>query len=500
MATRGFDVIVTGGGPAGSVLAWDLARRGVRVLLLERARFPREKVCGDYVEPRGLRILKSMGCLEELEASGPLPITHSATWVAGACPYRGSIPFYGVTEGLPPHGYIVPRDVLDNIMLKTAERAGARIEQETTVSALELGPAGVAVQTRHRARVSMRRARLVVGADGVNSVVASEAGLLADDERYIAVAQRAYAEGLEGDIGEAVFWFDESLFPGYGWMFPMAGGRANVGVGILAETRRRLGVHVPSLFATFLENLRRAHPRCAQLELAGPAIGGIVKTYGSAGANHFDGGVLVGDAGSFVDPITGEGITPAMESALLASPVLVAALSAGRFDRQQLSPYEAAFRAHFTHSMGFLDFLAAMLRNRQLARPWLKALYRGCELAQGDSTIARTSGSFFGGLDIRPPGILAQVWLQVIRDLALVWPRTLVGLLRRPQEAGTTMGDLLEWQTAWMKSAVADPLWHLRWTMDLQRKWMRTLSTMDALAADPRAAGIPVSWSGDASP
>src|SRR5882724_13433345 len=114
--TRSVDVIVVGGGPAGSTLAWDLARRGVDILVVERARFPREKVCGDYVEPRGLRILQRMGCLERLEAAGPLPITRSATFVEWECRYSAEIPFYGLGGGLPPHGYIIPRDELDDAM------------------------------------------------------------------------------------------------------------------------------------------------------------------------------------------------------------------------------------------------------------------------------------------------------------------------------------------------------------------------------------------------
>ena len=95
---------------------------------------PREKVCGDYVEPRGLRILRAMGTLEGLEARGPLPISHSATYVESECRYRGEIPFYGLGDGLPPHGYIVPRDELDDAMLATAAEAGATVHEETSSS------------------------------------------------------------------------------------------------------------------------------------------------------------------------------------------------------------------------------------------------------------------------------------------------------------------------------------------------------------------------------
>src|SRR5205823_1165291 len=91
---RQADVIVAGGGPAGSVLAWDLARRGIDVLVLERTRFPREKVCGDYVEPRGLRILREMGCLEGLERTRPLPISRTSIFSEWQCRYSGPIPFY----------------------------------------------------------------------------------------------------------------------------------------------------------------------------------------------------------------------------------------------------------------------------------------------------------------------------------------------------------------------------------------------------------------------
>jgi geranylgeranyl reductase family protein len=488
-SARTADVLVAGGGPAGSTLAWQLAKHGVRVLVLERTRFPREKVCGDYVEPRGLRILREMGCLDRLERRNPLPITDSATFVNWEQCYAGPIPFYGVDELLPPHGYIVPRDELDDAMLEAAEREGAEVHQETLVTDVDVGSHGVTVLARRGGKQTRYHARLVAGADGANSVVGASAGVLVDDPRHTAVAQRAYATGIDGHLGEAMFFFDEDLFPGYGWLFPMADGRANMGVGVLSETRRRLDLNVPQLFANFLERLRRNHSRCERVELCSRPIGGIVKTYGGAGPNRFDGGVLVGDAGSFVDPMTGEGITPAAESALLAAPVLEAALEAGRFDALELRGYEQAFRAYFDPAMGFLDLCAALLRNRYLARPWLKALARGCELAGGDEEFARTGGSYFGGLDVRPFGILTQLWARIATDLALAWPRLLVGHGRRDGAKATTAVDLVEWQLAWSRSLFADPFWHARWSMDVQRKTLGVLSTLHPGASDPRTGG-----------
>lgn len=494
----GVDVLVVGGGPAGSTLAWDLSRRGLSALVLERARFPREKVCGDYVDPRGLQVLEAMGCLEQLERSNAPRITRTATYVDWAREYDGPIPFYGVSERLPAHGYTIPREELDDAMLAAAAVAGADVHHETAVTEVAAGADGVEVKaersTQRGTRTVRYRAKLIAGADGVNSVVARSQSLGAEDARRTAVARRAYAtlEGVApGEEGEAHIFYDEVSFPGYGWMFTGAEGRVNLGVGLLSEARSRFDVHLPALFTHFVEGLRRHHPRCAGLEVVSKPIGGVVKMYGAAGPNRFDGGVLVGDAGSFVDPMTGEGITPGMESALLAAPVLAAALASGERTAAGLAPYERAFRAYFDPSMMFLDFCAEMLRNRHLARPWLRALARGCQLAEQNGDFARTCGSYFGGLEIRPFDILGQVWLYSMEDAMLAWPRFLAGAAGGgSRDGGTSPADLLEWQTALSRSLLSDPRWHMRWAWDMQRQWSRLLEVTSRTQRDPRVDGL----------
>jgi hypothetical protein len=140
--------------------------------------------------------------------------------------------------------------------------------------------------------------------------------------------------------------------------------------------------------------------------------------------------------------------------------------------------------------MTFLDLCAATLRNRHLAGPWLKALARGCELAAADKGFARTGGSYFGGVDVRPFGILGQMWLRIVQDLVLAWPRFLRGAGGGGRAQGTTVRDLVEWEAAWMRSFAADPLWHVRWTADVQRKWLRVLSTTGRAGGDPRFEGV----------
>jgi menaquinone-9 beta-reductase len=491
-AKRGrHDVIVVGGGPAGAVVGWRLASTGAKVLVLERTRFPREKVCGDYVEPRGLRVLKAMGCLAPLEASSPLPITHSSTYIESRRMYAGPIPFYGRHSDLPAHGYILPRERLDDEMIQAAARAGADVREQTLVSDVLATENGVEVHAQHDGRDIVERAHLVVGADGVNSVVAKCAGLLVTDPRYTAVSQRAYAVGIEGDVGEAAFFFEKRLFPGYGWMFPMRGQVVNVGVGILSETRNRRDVSVPRLFDAFFEDLKRRHPRCAELRLCAAPIGGIVKTYGAAGRNYFDGGLLVGDAGSFVDPMTGEGITPAMESALLAANVLTQALDAGSFDAAFLSTYERRFREYFDPSMIFVDLCAAYMRNTHLARPWLKLLARGCGLAQRDAEFGRVGGTYFGGLETNPSGILSTIWLKMAQELLALAPRSLKAIARGGEAPlASAMLDMGEWQLSWWRSVLQEPAWSVAWLLDLQRKWLQAIEVLTNRTSDPRTAGL----------
>jgi len=485
------EVLVAGGGPAGSVMAWSLARKGIRTIVLDRAGFPREKVCGDYVDPRGLAILDAMGCLEELERDCSRPITATSTYVDWSRRYDGPIPFYGFDERVPPHGRTISRRRLDATLIAAAARAGADVHERTAVMEVAAGRDGVEIIARRGSRRIHYRGRLLVGADGVNSVVARRLGVEPADSRRTVLAQRAYAsidDPQERAAGVDVF-FEESLFPGYGWVFPTGDGSANVGIGLLAEARERSGGNIPELFGRFIEGLRRDHPLCGSLELCSKPIGGVVRTYGAAGTNRFDGGLLVGDAGCFVDPMTGEGITPAMESALLAVPTIVQALESGDCSAGALAGYEHAFRDYFDQSMIFLDFLAGVARNRHFARPWLKALARGFERAGYEDDFARTSGSFFCGLDIRPYDIIGQVWMRILEDTLLAWPR-LLGGADRAGETWTSPRDLLSWQLAFARSLLDDAAWHARWMRETRQQWSRLLSRVEAGRRDPRAEGV----------
>ncbi len=468
-------------------MGWALASRGLRVLILDRARFPREKVCGDFIEPRGLRLFEAMGCLHEIEASRPLAITHVNLFLSGKSAYREHIPFYAGRSDLPQHGYIVSRHDLDHRILASAVAAGAELREGCQVSGVERNGETMTVHFHDGLSRTSARAPIVVGADGTHSIVARSFGLLIDDPRYIAVSQRAYVEGVDTAHGEAAFVFDRDLFPGYGWMFPMANGRANVGVGILAETRDRYRISVPRLFAAFLQKLQQLHPGCSAMRIASKPIGGIVKTYGGRGPNRFDGGILIGDAGCFVDPMTGEGITPAAESALLGATVVANALERGRTDAAFLSAYERTFSAYFDPAMSYLDFVASIMRNRHFCEFWLGVVTRGCEIAMQDRTFARLSGAAFGGLDVRPLDIVSRMWAKSGSWFAAESGRLATEIAAGRVTSVPAVADVARWHTGWWGSLAEDPLWHARWMSDVTRKWLRLPAT--TRLRDPRTRG-----------
>lgn len=466
-----YDVIVVGGGPAGSTMAWSLARRGVRVAVIERANFPREKVCGDFIEPAGLRILQRMGVQGALQASSHSPITSTRIYFGPRIGYRGNIPYYQTEHGLASHGVVLPRHDLDQHLLEHARSASADIYTGCIVNRIQREDGWIQVGARARESELSLQSRLIVGADGAESIVARTFNLESTDRAHISIAQRAYVEGVSVQPGEATVWFDDDIVPGYGWMFPMAGGRANIGVGTLSETCSRHGHSVPKSFAAAIERLKIRHPGCANISLTSKPIGGVVKMYGGVGANHFDGGVLIGDAGSFADPMTGEGITQGMESALIAAPTLLRALEAGRFDAAFLADYERDFRRYFDPGMLTLGFCAAVMRNWHFREFWMRSSLRGCERAMASADFARVAGAGFGGLNVHPLSILREVGaslLHYLGDGALHAFRSLVGQASFRDNA--MLEDLLGWHDAWKKSAAADPDWHAAWLADISRR------------------------------
>jgi geranylgeranyl reductase family protein len=329
-------VIVVGAGPAGSAAAFHLAAAGADVLVLEKAEFPREKVCGDGLTPRAVHQLIRMG----VDIDGPgWTRSRGMRWVAGD--HRALIEWPKVGR-YPDFGLSRSRYDFDEILARHATAAGARLRTGTKVT----GPltdrsgriVGVRAEVGPERRPAEFRSRVVIAADGASARLALAMGLQRDERGLIATAARRYYHCPQRSQEEYLeLWADlrcpggDRLLPGYGWIFPMGDGRVNVGLGAL--TGRRSGRL--DLRETMDQWLARTPPewglRPDDPENAGNAEGRVLSAALPLGFNRHPlygrGLLLVGDSGGMVSPWNGEGIAQSLEAGEVAAEAVVAALA-----------------------------------------------------------------------------------------------------------------------------------------------------------------------------
>ncbi len=390
-----YDVMVVGGGPGGSSVATRLAVRGWRVLLLDKARFPRDKVCGDFVSPRSLRMLETLGCGSLLEQAGPNRLTGASLHLGSQRITAGEIP---QIEDLPGYGCTLPRYILDELIFRRARAVHVDTIEGCEVKNVAIDADGVTLSAQRSKTPCSFRGRLVIAADGAHSVVAKALGVDNRDPKSTMLALRAYYNGVEGDPSQAEISFDESFFPGYAWIFPVGPDRANVGLGMVMDVYQRYRINLRERLTTWIAQDPVARARLGGATLDGPIVGWPLNTYHTAGGNYADRVLLIGDAANFVDPINGEGIQKALESAGIAAGVADEALRADQLDARFLSRYEQRWRAAFDLDMRTADLIVTIIKNRSLAGVWLLILKMIGEKALTDRDYAATCGGILAGV------------------------------------------------------------------------------------------------------
>lgn len=330
------DVIVVGAGPAGAATAHYLAKVGVNVVVLEKATFPRDKICGDGLTPRAVAELTRMG-FHTREEDGWVRNYGVRAYGAG---HLIEVPWPELAS-MPNYGSARARTTFDEELIRHAVASGATLYEGRTV----LGPilnerTGRVVGVRYRmtaegskGEVHEMYGRFVVDAGGVAARMATAMGREKDMNRPMGVAVRTYFKSplASTDMMESYLelWSgkpgESDLLPGYGWMFAVGDGLVNVGLGSLSSTAKPSGIDYKKVFNTWMANAPEEWEFTPENQVGDLRSAALPMAFNRK--PHYENGLaLVGDSGGMVSPFNGEGIAYALMSGRLVADYMAQAL------------------------------------------------------------------------------------------------------------------------------------------------------------------------------
>ncbi|MDT8304625.1 MAG: NAD(P)/FAD-dependent oxidoreductase [Anaerolineae bacterium] len=341
------EVIVVGSGPAGSAAAMALAQKGYDVLVLDRRPFPRDKVCGDAVPAGALDLLFSLGMEEKIRAAGFYFIDK----IRLVSPKGYTMDADLEEERHKARSAIVPRMQFDALLHEHAIASGAEFQVAQVKEPIVEDGTVRGVRARLNGSVEEVRAPLVIGADGVTSVIARALRPDEHEDSHRAVALRAYVENIEELPHEVEFYLYDEILPGYAWIFPTGEGQANVGLGMRLDKFREEGCSLKEMLDRFLD-MPAIRPRL-HVDAQVNDVATWQLNFGSQPhvQRAYDGAMLVGDAAGLINPLTGGGIANAITSAWLAAATAHQAFLKEDFTRESLRIYEDFCDRHIWPTM-----------------------------------------------------------------------------------------------------------------------------------------------------
>jgi len=338
-ANNEYDLIIVGAGPSGATAAIYAKLHGLKTLLLDKQKFPRDKICGDALSGKSVGILRDLELLDEVQ-SLPGAFIQSVTFSSPAHEMF-NIDLKQTSLKNVPKGFVIRREVFDDFMFSKAKNAADTVLENFTVTDLimENGTVkGVKGKNESSDDIVDYHGKIVLGADGYNSVVSKTLGLYEHDPKHWVVALRCYYKDVKGLTDQIELHYVDEVVPGYFWIFPMEENYANVGIGMLHQYIKENKVDLKSAMDKAI-NSPYFKERFANATPMEKPMGWNLPVGSKRRKNYGNGFMLLGDAAGLIDPFTGEGIGNAMYSARIAVETAKDAIANDNVGEQKLSEY-----------------------------------------------------------------------------------------------------------------------------------------------------------------
>jgi len=386
------EVLITGGGPAGSCLAYHLAEQGIQAIVLESKKFPRDKTCGDAVSAVAISELERLGITKLKAFKNFNEINQVALFV------EGEKIDVSLADSDKPKGRVIPRFLLDNWIYEAAKEKGVEYIENTKLIDYSTGQDYVLVKAQGSDRsIRYFKTKVLVGADGSNSTVARilQGGKPADDFKLLGL--RAYYEGISGPSDRCDIFFSKSNFPGLFWFFPIGTDQANIGSAMIASTVPKNQSHAKHLLQKQITDDPNFAERIGQGKIRGKITGWPLKFKDPSSKVVGQGVILIGDAAGLINPLSGDGIQYALLSARWAAEHLAECSKDNDFSDVVLQKFKYKLDQETAYDIALSSLLVQITRNRSLTTLWMEVLQVLFDRARDDEEYAAIIAGIFDG-------------------------------------------------------------------------------------------------------